>query len=356
VEGTDVIRQWRNNINKWLDSKIDKKINFLESSKDYNKLDSFILNFENPESDLLLIRQSNLEHLLNKIKDKNQSRTLIIHDEVHDLGADLISQQIAGKQNKFGYKLGLSATIREEWDKERERFYFDEIQGGGEHPVYELSFEKAIKFGVLVESDLIKLSYKLYPDENKKKSICFSTHAKNIKEGMSKKEADKLRNFCLVDVNKNARNKIEVFEENMEFLKKKLKRSFIFADETKYGDKLLNLLIPHLNVKTHFGSGDKDNLKLFSKGKIDCIINVLKLSQGIDIKKLNTIVLFATPSGRQLIQRIGRVLRYDPENKQKKAIIIDFYEEDDLKNEKEESADYKRYLKLKKITETKYEN
>ncbi len=40
----------------------------------------------------------------------------------------------------------------------------------------------------------------------------------------------------------------------------------------------------------------------------------------------------------------------------KKATIIDFYEEEDFKNENEQSADYKRYLKLKKITETKCEN
>ena len=46
------------------------------------------------------------------------------------------------------------------------------------------------------------------------------------------------------------------------------------------------------------------------------------LSQGIDIKNLNTIVLFATPQGRQFIQRIGRVLRKDNENPKKIAIII----------------------------------
>ena len=354
--GADLLRQWRDRINEWLNSKIDREINFLECSEDKNELDSFILNFKNPEADLLLIRQSNLSDLLNKIKDNDQSRTLIIHDEVHDLGADKISQKIAGKQNKFGYKLGLSPTIREDYDKKRERFYFDEIQGGGDEPIFTLDFEKAIKLGVLVESELIKLSYRLFPDERTKKSSCYAQHARNIKEGMSKLEADKLRNFCLVDVNKNARNKIQVFEENIEYLKEKLKRSFIFTDEIDYGKTLLNILTPYLNVKTHFQDSDRKNLDFFSEGKIDCIINVLKLSQGIDIQKLNTIVLFATPTGRQFIQRIGRVLRKDQENKEKRAIIVDFFEEDDLRNEEEHSSDYKRYLMLKNITETKYED
>ena len=84
-------------------------------------------------------------------------------------------------------------------------------------------------------------------------------------------------------------------------------------------------------------------------------INVLKLSQGIDIQNLKTIVLFATPIGRQFIQRIGRVLRKDPDDPNKKAIIVDFFDEDDLKNEDEDSSDYRRYIELKKITNTKYE-
>ena len=114
-------------------------------------------------------------------------------------------------------------------------------------------------------------------------------------------------------------------------------------------------MTPYLNVKTHFQDSDTENLENFSKNKIECIINVLKLSQGIDIQNLNTIVLFATPTGRQFIQRIGRVLRKDKNNLNKKAVIIDFFDEDDLKNENENSTDYRRYLELKKITETKYE-
>ena len=35
----------------------------------------------------------------------------------------------------------------------------------------------------------------------------------------------------------------------------------------------------------------------------------MKLSQGIDVQSLNSIVLFATPRGRQFKQRLGRVLR-----------------------------------------------
>ena len=65
--------------------------------------------------------------------------------------------------------------------------------------------------------------------------------------------------------------------------------------------------------------------------------------------------MFATPTGRQFIQRLGRVLRKDPENPDKKALIIDFFDDDDFKNENRDSSDYRRYIELKKITNTKYE-
>ena len=238
---------------------------------------------------------------------------------------------------------------------EREKKLFKEIQGEGDQPIFSYNLIHAIKDGVLVESNLIPLSYKLYEDEKAKIKSAYTRYKSRMDEGWLKHEAEAQRNIEISDVRKNARNKLEVFENNINYLKEKLRRSFVFADETDYGKDILNFLIPHINVKTHFQDADKKNLENFSNNKIDCIINVLKLSQGIDIQNLNTIVLFATPTGRQFIQRIGRVLRKDKDNPNKKAIIVDFFDEDDLKNENEESSDYRRYLELKEITEARYE-
>lgn len=355
MKGTDLIRQWRQNIDHWTRSKISESINVLELSSDKNELDSFLLGFNLPEVDLLLIRQSNLPVLLDRLAEKNLNKTLIIHDEVHDLFAEQISQQVIGKQDNFGFKLGLSATIREPFNTEREKTLFKEIQGGGDQPIFSYNLIQAIKDGVLVESNLIPLTYKLYEDEKAKIKSAYTRYKSRMDEGWLKHKAEAQRNIEISDVRKNARNKLEVFENNINYLKEKLRRSFVFADETDYGKDILNFLIPHINVKTHFQDADKKNLENFSNNKIDCIINVLKLSQGIDIQNLNTIVLFATPTGRQFIQRIGRVLRKDNNNLNKKAIIVDFFDEDDLKNENEESSDYRRYLELKKITEARYE-
>ena len=355
MKGTDLINQWKDNINSWVNSKINRQVNFLESTKYKDELDSFLLNFNNPEVDLLLIRQSGLSSLLNKLEDYDLEKTLIIHDEVHDLSAEQISQNIAGKQKRFGYKLGLSATISDKYNPEKASFLFNEIQGSGDRAIFEYTLTEAIKDGVLVESKLEPLYYKLYDDEKGEISAAYSRYKARIEDGWPQNKAEAQRNIEISDVRKNARNKIEVFEENIDYLKDKLLRSFIFADETKYGDKILNILTPHLNVKTHFQDADRKNLDNFSNKKIDCIINVLKLSQGIDIQNLNTIVLFATPTGRQFIQRLGRVLRKDPENPNKRAIIIDFFDDDDIKNGNEDTSDFRRYIELEKITNTKYE-
>ena len=256
MKGKDLINQWKDNINQWLKSKIDKQVNLLMSTSDKDELDSFLLNFNNPEIDLLLIRQMKLSHLLDTL-NYNQEKTLIIHDEFMIYLLTKFQKNITGKQKKFGYKLGLSATIRDRFNPEKNTFLFEEIQGGGDKAIFEYDLIQAIKDGVLVESKLQPLYYKLYDDEKGLISAAYSRCAARIEEGWLKHDAEAQRNIEVSDVRKNARNKIEVFEENINFLKEKLIRSFVFADETKYGDKILNILTPHLNVKTHFQDADK---------------------------------------------------------------------------------------------------
>ena len=70
----------------------------------------------------------------------------------------------------------------------------------------------------------------------------------------------------------------------------------------------------------------------------------MKLSQGIDVQSLNSIVLFATPRGRQFKQRLGRVLRSDPNNNQKRATVIDFFDKKHIDDEK--GSDFNRYQEL----------
>ena len=87
-------------------------------------------------------------------------------------------------------------------------------------------------------------------------------------------------------------------------------------------------------------------------GKIQCLITCHRVSEGIDIKALNTVVLFASNvDQRETIQRIGRTLRIDDKLPDKRAFVLDFCDD----NAKEGSADEKRFNWLTALSNTKRE-
>jgi superfamily II DNA or RNA helicase len=342
MEGNDLLKQWKKNIKEWINSETYKDVNLLLYTNEKNELNDFLYNFKNDTADLILVSQHNLPNLLDQINQNNLSKTIIIHDEVHGLFTPATKEKIFGKQSKFGYRLGLSATIVDGYDEEREGILFSEVGP----IIYSYTLKQAIEDGVLVEFDLIDFTYKLTEEEKSKKKALFARFNSQLNQGVPEFIAARELSIGLADVNKNALNKIEVFEENFDKIKPHLQRSFIFADESIYIDQVMEKLIYHnINVKKHVGSANYDNITAFSKGEIDCLLNCEKLSQGIDVKSVNNIILFATPKGRQLIQRLGRVLRSDlTNNPDKRACVIDFYEENDM--QEKEGPEYDRYLKL----------
>jgi superfamily II DNA or RNA helicase len=349
MEGNDLLTQWKDNILEWTNSETYSQINFLQYTSKKNQLNDFIYNFKNDTVDLILVSAHNLPILLDEINKNDLSKTIIIHDEVHGLFTPGTKEKILGKQTKFGYRLGLSATISDGFDLEREETLFYEVGP----KIFTYTLENAIEDGVLVEFDLIHFTYKLTDEEISKKKGLFANHHSKIKMGIPAFIADLELSIALADINKNAVNKIEVFEKNLDQFKPYLKRSFIFADESIYVDQVMEKLIFHnINVKKHVGDASYKNIEAFSRGEIDCLLNCEKLSQGIDVKSVNNIILFATPKGRQLIQRLGRVLRSDLiNNPEKRACVIDFYEENDMLLEK--GPEYERYKKLKKWSLTR---
>ena len=73
------------------------------------------------------------------------------------------------------------------------------------------------------------------------------------------------------------------------------------------------------------------------------------------MKNLSNIILVSSESKRQLIQRLGRVLRIDEENHpDKRAFVIDFIENKQLENM--DGADYNRYTYLKELSKIKRES
>ena len=67
-------------------------------------------------------------------------------------------------------------------------------------------------------------------------------------------------------------------------------RSFIYANERVYVDRVSNVLVhKNINFRKHTDGSKYENIKKFSNGEIDCLLNCEKLSEGIDVKDVNNI-------------------------------------------------------------------
>lgn len=169
LEKDNLIDQWGKNIREWLKSETYEDINLLKFAQNKNQLDEFLLSLKTNIVQLLIVSKHNLPELLKKIYNEDLNRTIIVHDEVHGLFSNMILPEIEGMQKNFKYKLGLSATIENQFDPERTKKIFSEIGP----IIYEYPLKRAIEDGVLVEFDLIRLDYKLLESDRKKKSKSF---------------------------------------------------------------------------------------------------------------------------------------------------------------------------------------
>ena len=90
-------------------------------------------------------------------------------------------------------------------------------------------------------------------------------------------------------------------------------------------------------------------------GDLECLITCHRLSEGIDIRSLNSVILFSSERARlETIQRIGRCLRTDPDNPDKVANIVDFIRDgggDGEPNADEERRDWLVELSHVKLVE-----
>ena len=87
-------------------------------------------------------------------------------------------------------------------------------------------------------------------------------------------------------------------------------------------------------------------LTKFAKGELDLLIACHRISEGVDIKTVDTVILFSSNASRlETIQRIGRALRISQTNPDKKALIVDF-----VYTEGESSADESRKDWLAKLS------
>ena len=353
MRGSELIDQWEKELRDWILNR-DETIRILKQNEESKDQEKFIANFKNNNIDIIFISQFFLADCLKKLKSENLGKTLIVHDEIHNLPTDNMLSQIQGLQKNIQYRLGLSATVKDEYDGQKDDNLFKEVG----QIIFKFGTEDAIKKGILVEFDVDFVQYDLTESERKDKQSWINWRHKQIKlKQISITEIDKTFRREVSKINKLAINKISVLENYIKNRLDILEKCFIFAQEHQYGDKILNKLINYIpEIKPHYDEhADKKNLEEFATGNLKCIVNCKMLNEGINMKNLSNIILVSSESKRQLIQRLGRVLRIDEKNQpDKRAFVLDFIESKQL--EKMEGADYNRYTYLNELAKIRKES
>jgi superfamily II DNA or RNA helicase len=292
-----------------------------------------------PEESILLSSRQNLVDVLPRLGRAMTRKGLIVCDEVHGMGARSMVENLTGMIKPFGYALGLSATPDREYDQAGNDFVEAEIGP----VIFEFGLEKAIRRGILCEFDYVELDYQFSADD--KAAVRQAIKRYHARSRMA--DAPPIESLYqeLARIRKLSREKLPPFAGLISTRPEILHRSILFVEEAAYGLEVQQLLMPTgIDFHTYYAGDDRSNLPRFARGELDCLITCHRISEGIDIRSVETIVLFASAKAKlETVQRLGRCLRVDPANPGKRALVVDFIRTDDIDpDDPEGTADEER--------------
>lgn len=316
----------------------------------YHEFSRFQLSGQSEKIALISREPRRAEEVLEKVS-LVADKTLLVFDEVHGAGAEAFRKECGKYLVQFPYRLGLSATPVRSYDEEGNQF-LEHFIGP---VIFRFGLEDAIRRGVLCSFQYTPLDYQLTKEEKKKKRSIIAAYEKKKKIGILFEEEAMYRE--LARVNKLAESKLNLFESYLKKHPEILERCIIFVETKEYGLKLQQVILKYFyNFHTYYGNDERENLEKFTKGQLKCLITCKKISEGIDICSVRNIVLFSSDRGHLVTtQRIGRSLRKDPNDKEKRAHIIDFICSRENGPEEDTTADQEREKWLKKIAEIREE-
>lgn len=347
--GNDLLDQWAIQIRE---NYKNKQINYHYAAQKMMK--DFVMH---PDDSILILSRdsknlSRLLELFDRLPGDYRNDTLFVFDEVHGAGSNTFVENLSGRLSPYRYRLGLSATPEREYDDAGNDFLLNEI---GE-VIFEFTLQDAIQKGILCEFNYIPLPYVLTEEEKlKKRKIIAAFNAKK-ESGEPVDEKDMFTQLALV--NKTAVNKLEEFEGLISHRPDLLTKCIIFVQTMEYGEKLQRILVRYSDkYHTYYADDEKINLENFAAGKIDCLLTCKKVSEGIDISSVTNIILFSSDRSKLVTtQRIGRALRLDKNNPEKKATVVDFVIEDSEENDNNADAARAEWLtELSKTRRCEYE-
>jgi len=330
TDGNDLLDQWYGEL---LGVRKDIDARVFRHYKTSREIEDFLLE---PKNSILLVSRQPLASALRKIPATIGKRTLLIHDEVHGLGSPANRQRLGGLSNDIRYRLGLSATPDREYDHDGNAFLLEYV--GPE--LMRFNLDDAIRREILAPFDYFPLPYNLTAEDRQSVHEVFRRRAARSAANNPMNEEEVW--IEIARVYKTSKAKIPIFDTFIHENKKMLERCIVFVETQEYGYKVLEIIHNYRSdFHTYFSGEDSETLKRFARGDLECLITCHRVSEGIDIRSLNSVILFSSARARlETIQRMGRCLRTDPDNPQKIANIVDFIRQSD--EDGEQNADEKR--------------
>lgn len=316
ADGTDLLNQWYAEL---LHVALDTSppLSVVRHYEAYHERDRFVLD---PIQTVLLVSRPALAPALRRLSRTQRGRTILIHDEVHRLGSPANRTSLSGLSTDIRFRLGLSATPEREYDREGTDFIESHIGS----VIYTFELSDAIRRGVLAPFDYHSIEYA--PDEDDRTRVAnvykMAAARKHAGNPMSPEEIW----TEIARVHKTSRAKLPLFDGFIREHRHLLERCIVFVETMEYGEEVLEILHRYRSdFHTYYTGEDAETLRRFARGDLQCLITCHRLSEGIDIRSLATVVLFSSARTRlETIQRMGRCLRTDPSNPKKRANVVDF--------------------------------
>ena len=284
---------------------------------------------------------STIDSLKNIISLTDAENTLLIVDECHKIGTEKRGEMLT---NAWHATLGLSATPERDYD---DNFYIiiKKILGD---IIFDYDYIDAREDEVIVNFKLLYGYAALLPEEENK----YKKFTKSIQRRAATIGGQDMNDYPLkmlifnrARLVKNSKNRIPY---GIELIQKYERDSWIVFTENKKQAKEFNKIV---NKLKGFNSGiyntdlnddeRQENLEKFKAGNLNVLVSCTALDEGFDMPEADgAMILSASSSKRQRIQRMGRVLRITA-NKENALIVTVYSSKTEYEKLREESNRYK---------------
>ncbi len=340
VPTIDLMEQWTNNITKYL------------STDSQNPQGISVGKLGGGEDNLQAITVTTYDSAYLRASTIGNQFKLIIFDEVHHLPAS--GYRSIAEQFISPYRLGLTATIERE-DELHELIPY--LTGG---VVFRLGSQELSDQKHLAEYSIDRIQVNLTPEEQEEyetNHTKFLTNLRqlgfkvpsmyNLKRLIMMSNKNKIAREAMLARNKaneialNSQSKIDELQKILQ--QNKNTKTIIFTQNNKMVYELSNrFLIPYITYKT-IKEERRDVLEGFKSGRYNAVVTSRVLDEGVDVPDAELgIIMSGTGSGREFIQRLGRILR--PKQDGRKARLIELVS----KHTRETNTSAKRITALNK--------